>query len=79
MASFWQFWRFEGGAYPTSREVKAMVVALEGRHGALAADIAEFFAVAHGLKGDARRSSAWAGVAEMARLRERGRILKHRS
>ena len=60
-----------------AKVLEAMVAALESRHGALAADIADFFATAHSLKGDARRSSAWAGVAEMARRKLEARALDH--
>jgi len=51
-----------------------MVAVLEGRHGAWAADVAEFFSTAHSLKGDAGRSWAWAGVAEMVRRRAEARL-----
>ena len=54
---------------PTPGEVEAMVSVLEGRHGIWAADVAEFFSTFHSLKGDAGRSWAWAGVAEVARRR----------
>ena len=54
---------------PTPAELESMVCVLEGRHGAWAADVAEFFATFHSLKGDAGRSWAWAGVAELARHR----------
>jgi hypothetical protein len=57
-------------------EVAAMATALESRHGQWAADIAEFFATAHGLKGDASRTRAWAGVAEVARRRSGARALE---
>ena len=60
-------WQFEQDATPTPGEVEAMVAVLEGRHGALAADVAEFFSSLHSLKGDAGRSWAWAGVAEKIR------------
>ena len=50
-----------------------MVSVLEGRHGAWAADVADFFATFHSLKGDAARSWAWAGVAEVARRRAEAR------
>jgi hypothetical protein len=51
----------EGEVIATPLEVAAMAAALERRHGAWAADIAEFFATAHRLKGDVSRASAWAG------------------
>jgi hypothetical protein len=66
-------WQFEGNAMPTFAEVEAMAAVLEGRHGALAADVAEFFATLHDLKGNAARSHAWAGVAERARERAAAR------
>ncbi len=50
-----------------------MVSVLEGRHGIWAADVAEFFSTFHSLKGDAGRSWAWAGVAEVARRRAEAR------
>ena len=70
MASGWQF---QEDATPTPNEVEAMVAVLEGQHGAWAADVAEFFSTMHGLKGDAGRSWAWAGVAEMVRRRAEAR------
>jgi hypothetical protein len=51
-----------------------MAAVLEGRHGWLAADIAEFFATYHSQHGDAGRSWAWAGVAERVRERTVQRI-----
>jgi hypothetical protein len=58
---------------PVLGEVETMVSVLEGRHGAWAADVAVFFATFHSLKGDAPRSWAWAGVAEVARRRAEAR------
>ncbi len=54
---------------PPLHEVEAMVSVLEGRHGAWAAEVADFFSTFHSLKGDAARSWACAGVAELARRR----------
>jgi hypothetical protein len=51
-----------------------MAEVLEGRHGAFAAAIADFFAVYHGERGDAGRAWAWSGVAELVRHRERTRL-----
>jgi hypothetical protein len=51
-----------------------MVCVLEGRHGAWAAEVAEFFATFHSLKGDAGRSWAWADVAARARDRAEARL-----
>jgi hypothetical protein len=64
----------EADATPTQRDVEAMACVLEGRHGLLAADVADFFASVHDERGDAGRSWAWAGVAETVRTRERQRI-----
>ncbi len=47
-----------------------MACVLEGRHGAYAAEVAEFFATAHVISEDADRSRAWEQVAELVRLRE---------
>jgi hypothetical protein len=73
MASGWQF---RQDATPTPGEVEAMVAVLEGRHGTLAADVAEFFSTMHSLKGDAGRSWAWAGVAEMVRRKAEARLVE---
>jgi hypothetical protein len=51
-----------------------MAEVLEGKHGSLAAEIADFFAIYHGEKGDAGRAWAWSGVAELVRNRERARL-----
>ncbi len=59
---------------PTPRDVCAMAEVLESKHGALAAEIADFFAIYHGEKGDAGRAWAWSGVAELVRNRERARL-----
>jgi hypothetical protein len=67
-------WHFREDATPTPGEVEAMVAVLEGRHGVLAAAVAEFFSALHSLKGDAGRSWAWAGVAEMVRRRVEARL-----
>jgi hypothetical protein len=67
-------WHPEEDATPTPRDVELMAEVLEGRHGNLAAEIAEFFASFHGEKGDAGRSWAWAGVAERVRQREIARL-----
>lgn len=58
---------------PALGEVEAMVSVLESRHGAWAAEVADFFSTFHSLKGDAGRSWAWAGVAEVARRRAEAR------
>lgn len=62
-------WHSEQDPTPTPRDVEFMAAVLEGQHGWLAADVADFFATYHGQKGDAGRSWAWAGVAERVRQR----------
>lgn len=57
------------------REAELMAVVLEGRHGAYAADVAEFFSTLHRQHGDSSRSRAWAGVARLVRKRETDRVL----
>jgi len=67
-------WHPEIDATPTPADVECMAEVLEGQHGAMAAEVADFFATKHGLAGDAGRSWAWAGVAEMIRNRARRRL-----
>jgi hypothetical protein len=71
MASGWQP---GDDTTPTPREVEFMAAVLEGRHGCNAAAVADFFSSLHDVKGDAGRSWAWAGVAEVVRERERQRL-----
>lgn len=59
---------------PTPRDVQFMAEVLEGRHGAFAAEVAEFFSAYHTEKGDAGRAWAWSGVADIVRTRERVRL-----
>lgn len=58
-------------------DAELMAVVLEGRHGAFAAEVADFFALLHRQLGDARRSQAWGGVARMVRRRESDRLEIH--
>lgn len=70
-------WHPDEDVTPTPRDVDDMASVLEGRHGAHAAEVAEFFSSLHSVKGDAGRCWAWAGVAEKVRLRERRRLQEH--
>ncbi len=70
-------WHPDEDATPTPREVEFMAAVLEGRHGRHAAEVADFFSTYHSQSGDAGRSWAWAGVAELVRKRERDRIERH--
>ena len=56
-------------------EAELMAVVLEGRHGSLAAEVAEFFATLHHQHGDQGRSRAWSGVAVAVRKREHERLI----
>lgn len=67
-------WHPDEDATPTPRDVEFMAQTLEGRHGQHAAEIAEFYSCLHTDRGDAGRSWAWAGVAELVRKRERQRF-----
>lgn len=58
----------------TLQDAELMAVVLEGRHGALAAEVAEFFALLHRQLGDVTRSKAWGGVARSVRKREHERL-----
>ena len=64
----------EVDATPAPRDVEFMASVLEGRHGLLAAEVADFFCSLHNERGDSGRSGAWAGVAETVRNRERSRL-----
>jgi len=59
---------------PPPQDLGAMAEVMEGKHGSLAAGIADFFALYHGQRGDAGRAWAWTGVAELVRTRERERL-----
>ncbi|MCB1522267.1 MAG: hypothetical protein KDJ37_17090 [Hyphomicrobiaceae bacterium] len=67
-------WHPDEDATPSPRDVEFMAATLEGQHGRLAAEVAEFFSNVHSENGDAGRSWAWAGVAELVRKRERLRL-----
>ena len=67
-------WSEQRDVTPTPEEVDSMASLLEGEHGILAAEVAEFFATHHSLGGDAGRSWAWTGVAERIREREQKRV-----
>lgn len=67
-------WHPEEDATPTPRDVDFMAAVLEGRHGQHAAEVADFFSSLHSQNGDAGRSWAWAGVAEVVRRRELSRL-----
>ena len=66
-------WHPSEGVAATKSDLDNMAQVLEGQHGAWAAEMAEFFALLHGQKGDALRSWAWNGVAEAVRRREAAR------
>lgn len=66
-------WHGDEDVTPNPQEVEFMAATLESHHGLLAAQIADFYSTLHGHKGDAGRSWAWAGVAELVRKRQRER------
>jgi len=55
-------------------ELGAMALVLEGRHGCLAAEVAEFFATTHLQNNDSRRGTAWTRVADIVRSRTASRL-----
>lgn len=67
-------WHPQDDATPTPQDVEFMAAVLEGRHGLFAAEVADFFSSVHSQQGDAGRSWAWAGVAELVRQREVSRL-----
>lgn len=70
-------WSPDQGVSADAAEIDTMASVLEARHGALASEIAEFFASLHGHKGDAPRSWAWNVVAETIRRRDLNRQTEH--
>jgi hypothetical protein len=58
-------------------DAEFMAVVLEGRHGAFAAEVADFFALLHRQLGDPDRSHAWGGVARTVRRRTIDRLQAH--
>lgn len=69
-------WHPDHDVTPTPQDVEFMAAVLEGRHGFHAASVADFFSNMHSLSGDAGRSWAWAGVAELVRQREKDRLMQ---
>ena len=70
-------WNPEQGVTANAAEIDTMASVLEARHGALASEIAEFFAAVHGEKGDPSRSWAWNIVAETIHRRAQARQVEH--
>jgi hypothetical protein len=70
-------WHADSDVTPNPADVLAMAEVLEGQHGVLAVEVAEFFSTLHSLRGDAGRCWAWAGVAETLRLRSNARATQH--
>jgi hypothetical protein len=66
--------RQTGTTAMSNDELSAMALVLEGRHGCLAADVAEFFSSTHLQNSDRRRGVAWARVADIVRERESQRL-----
>lgn len=67
-------WHPETAAEASSNEVRTMAAVLEGRHGAFAAEVADFLAQAHCVKSDHGRKRAWLRVAAEVRRREAERF-----
>ena len=58
----------------TIGQIQTLASTLEGIHGIYAADVAEFFAEAHGQEGDRGRLRAWSTVAGLIKQREHERL-----
>ena len=56
------------------REVEVMASVLEGRHGVLAVEIAEFLGAVHEQGGDPARASSWYEVSLALRRRKADRL-----
>ena len=63
-----------GGLTFGTDELGSMALVLEGRHGSLAAEVAEFFSTTHLQNSDRRRGAAWARVADIVRERTARRL-----
>jgi hypothetical protein len=61
-------------AAASPREVEVMASVLEGRHGVLAVEIAEFLAAVHEEAGDGARAGSWYEVSLAIRRRESARL-----
>jgi hypothetical protein len=66
-------WHPEEASPAETSEIELMASVLEGRHGQLAAEIAEFLASVHRQSCDGPRMRAWSQVAERVRIRQRTR------
>jgi hypothetical protein len=62
------------GPAASPREVEVMASVLEGRHGVLAVEIAEFLAAVHENAGDLPRAGSWYEVSLVIRRREGERV-----
>lgn len=62
------------GPAASSREIELMASVLEGRHGVLAVEIAEFLAAIHEDSGDLPRAGSWYEVSLTIRRRENERV-----
>lgn len=62
----------------STREIAVMASVLEGRHGALAVEIAEFLGAVHEQGGDLPRAGSWYEVALEIRRRESDRLAGRR-
>ena len=62
----------------SGREVEVMASLLEGRHGVLAVEIAEFLAAVHENGGDMPRAGSWYEVSLAIRRRESERLTGRR-
>ncbi len=58
----------------TVGEIRTLASTLEAIHGVHAAEVAEFYADAHGQEGDRGRLRAWSTVAGLIRRRESERL-----
>lgn len=64
----------EGDFDATLGQIRTLASTLEAIHGVYAAEVAEFFADAHGQEGDRGRLRAWSSVAGLIRQREFERL-----
>lgn len=67
-------WNPDEEAAQAPRELERMAAVLEGRHGVLAGDVADFFAALNAQRGDSAGSWAWTAVGDRVRSRCKARM-----
>lgn len=59
--------------WPRGAKIETMALVLESKHGSMAGDVAQFFSLFHGQKGNFARQAAWSDVSHHIRKRQMAR------